>query len=1180
MRKKEQEGVGQNAAKKSGDASFLMHRAGMDVYGCHGETMVLNHLGIPTYVVDREYNLLFFNQKAEEQMGRGYQGATCYSRFAGKKQPCSSCPVSRCKSGDQMMYNEYVDFNGRHYILTASRMKWEEEEVYLISCQDISEVGRKHDADVLNGFLNENLPGGMMGNYLEPGMPFYMINKAMLDYLGYDTEEEYIRSIKGMLIHGIHPKDHIVIEKEIKDQLLKTKSYLVTYRMRKKDGSYIWIEDKGREMTSEDGRSIAIGVCLDVTDLVEAKEQLEEEKAQLDNIVNSISGGVALYRIGEKVETLYFSDGIPEISGYTKEEYQQLIRNADTADLMYPGDRERVMKAIEDGLRYDTDIDIAFRKKHVSGKIIWVQMHGHKMGEIDGFPLLHAVFYNVTKESRLCDDILNLSDRIVHVSDSNTMEVLYANRAAADNAGEEPESYVGKTCYEWFAKRNTPCEDCMLEEIRSKGHCELEHCWPMDNRIYRVEGQAVKWRGRDAFVEFVTDITEIKKAEIKSEQEHQMLSLRYAEAERDLVDLAGNYLHVLKVHLNDGRVEEVVDNVQGALPFCVGMSLDEVREKICALFENRETEQEFRKWFDKKHLMEEFLLGNYHLDFDAGICLAGKGITWVKFQVMMRAHPDTREPIAFIYEKDITQEKLTEETLYRVVKQGYDFAARLDAGTGNYCMYSSAGESTIAVDGNYEQQVEYMIRAYVLKEERERVKNEITLQNLLLQLEDKRIYKIMFPIFCSRGKSQKMMQFSYIDKKHEIILITCEDVTDMVRMERENSEKLEAALIEAKKASRAKGEFLARMSHEMRTPMNAIMGLTTLAQDEINQPEAASEYLEKIDSSSRLLLSLINDVLDMAKIENKGIELKLEPYRFDEFSSEINMMIRPLCQEKEITFKIEGKNLTYQSLLMDHVRLKQIFLNLLSNAVKFTPRQGEIMLCVQVTERSEEMVRCRFTVKDTGIGMSEEFMGHMFEPFVQERRRESNYTEGSGLGLTISKNLVELMGGTISVQSRMNEGTIFTIELGFRTCRTEKKDGTDEVNCQVLAGKRILLCEDHPLNARIAIHLLDKKGLKVEWAENGRKGLQLFCASKEGYYDAVLMDIRMPEMDGIEASVRIRSLNRKDAARVPILAMTANAFDDDREISKEAGMNAHLAKPIDAQVLYEALAACISKEIQ
>lgn len=657
------------------------------------------------------------------------------------------------------------------------------------------------------------------------------------------------------------------------------------------------------------------------------------------------------------------------------------------------------------------------------------------------------------------------------------------------------------------------------------------------------------------------------------DQERQILCLRYAGAERGLLDMLGNYRYMLRINLEQNRVEEAIDNVGCLIPLYEGMTVEDVCGGICSVLGNKEAEKEFQNWFSREHFWEEFVFGNFHLDMETGFRIPNAGVMWVKIQVTMRVHPDTRQPILFVCETDITKEKLTEETLYMVVQQGYDFVARLDAGLDRYCMYSSGSESSLTVEGDYAKQCAVMIEKYVVQEDWERIREEIALPYILQQLETKRAYKIMFQIDKEAKRQQKMVQFSFVEREHGIILVTCEDITDMVRLERENGEKLKEALVAAKSASQAKGEFLARMSHEMRTPMNAIMGLTVLALDEVNQPEAVSEYLEKIDSSSRLLLYLINDVLDMSKIESSGIELHPEPYSFEEFSEEIYMMIHPLCQKKEISFEIEGRNLIYHPVLVDKVRFKQIFLNLLSNAVKFTPEKGRISLYVEALQKSKEKIYYCFKVADNGIGMEEEFMQHMFEPFVQEGRLKSVCTDGSGLGLTISKNLVQMMGGTIQVQSQINVGTVFTVEMELRAAREEVQKKVHIQDYSVLKGKHILLCEDHPLNARIAIQLLEKKGMTVDWAEDGKKGVDRFLRSEEGYYNAVLMDIRMPEMDGIEATQRIRGMNRKDAATVAILAMTANAFEDDRKISKEAGMNEHLAKPIDAEVLYTAIAA-------
>jgi len=396
----------------------------------------------------------------------------------------------------------------------------------------------------------------------------------------------------------------------------------------------------------------------------------------------------------------------------------------------------------------------------------------------------------------------------------------------------------------------------------------------------------------------------------------------------------------------------------------------------------------------------------------------------------------------------------------------------------------------------------------------------------------------------------------------------------------EKNKELAAAVQQANEANAAKSEFLSRISHDIRTPMNGIIGMTQIAREQNNPPQTM-DCLQKIDTSSQFLLGLINDILDMTKAESGRLELRTEPYFMDDFQGYMDAVIRPLCDGKnqELNFAIETVPGCIP--LMDVLRTNQIYFNLLSNAVKYTPEGGSISMRIHHALLPGHRLRITTVVGDNGIGISETFQKVLFEPFMQENRNDISEMRGSGLGLSIVKKLVDAMGGKISVQSEMGQGSVFTVILDYdyaeeAEVRREKQYKQQVLDLSLLDGCHVLLCEDHPLNQEIARVLLEKKGIYVEIAENGQEGQQAFEASPIGYYDAILMDIRMPIMNGYEAARGIRSLHREDAGRVPILAMTADAFLDDQKKCFAAGMNGHLSKPIDAEKLYEALAAAIA----
>lgn len=366
----------------------------------------------------------------------------------------------------------------------------------------------------------------------------------------------------------------------------------------------------------------------------------------------------------------------------------------------------------------------------------------------------------------------------------------------------------------------------------------------------------------------------------------------------------------------------------------------------------------------------------------------------------------------------------------------------------------------------------------------------------------------------------------------------------------------------------------------MRTPMNGILGIAGLS-TEITESEILQENMKKIRDSGEYLLGLINDTLDFQRIESG--KLKLEPQIVDvnSFIANIADMVRSTAEKKKIDFQIVNQGARFDCYVrIDPLRMKQVLVNLLSNAVKFTKENGKVQLIVECLDRTESTVHDKITVCDTGVGMSQEFIDKsLFQPFAQEQNEMSLVYAGSGLGLSIVKSLVELMGATIEVKSTLGKGTTFAIDVTFERVDSSEavqqlstKDDHREAVKEKLAGKRLLLCEDHPLNAEIAIKILENAGCLVDWARDGQEGVDSFQASETGYYSAVLMDIRMPRMDGLQAAQAIRGLHRVDAQLIPIIAMTANAYEEDIRRSAKAGMNAHLAKPIEPEKLYEALA--------
>ena len=380
------------------------------------------------------------------------------------------------------------------------------------------------------------------------------------------------------------------------------------------------------------------------------------------------------------------------------------------------------------------------------------------------------------------------------------------------------------------------------------------------------------------------------------------------------------------------------------------------------------------------------------------------------------------------------------------------------------------------------------------------------------------------------------------------------------------------ALQSAERASKAKTDFLANMSHDIRTPMNAIIGITTLMKNELHQPEKLAEHLDKLENSGQLLLGIINDILDMSRIESGKTTLNVEKMNLPQQISQLDSIIRQQAGQHRQTFTV-NTHLQHENVLADPNRLNRVLMNILSNAVKYTPTGGHIRFEVDELPRNEHYARYRFVVQDDGIGMSKAYQKTLFDPFTREERSGTNKVQGTGLGMAITKNIVDLMGGSINVESTTGKGTRFEVVLEFLvdteadTVPEAQVLPEEEKETSPLSGMKFLCAEDNAINAEILEMLLEANGASCTICSNGQEIVDAFASVKPGEYDMILMDVQMPVMDGLEATRRIRSGENPLGRIIPILAMTANAFLEDMQKSREAGMDEHLSKPVDIAAL-------------
>lgn len=478
----------------------------------------------------------------------------------------------------------------------------------------------------------------------------------------------------------------------------------------------------------------------------------------------------------------------------------------------------------------------------------------------------------------------------------------------------------------------------------------------------------------------------------------------------------------------------------------------------------------------------------------------------------------------------------------------------------------------------YEDAKANYINNFVAPSDRERLEKELTLKNIIANTTSKKVFGVVFKRVVGDKECYYRIEFAQVQLPNGKtgIVAGFKDVDDDVRKDQEIQQVLRDAIETANATSKAKSDFLSSMSHDIRTPMNGIIGMTAIATAHLDDRERVEDCLKKISEASSHLLSLINEVLDMNKIESGKVELNEENFNLSELVDTLLAMTKVQLENHHHTLKLDVADVVHENVIGDSHRIQQVFVNLMSNAIKYTPDGGTISLTVAERPTNAHGVACyEFVFEDNGIGMTEDFQKHLFEPFTRANDKKTAAIQGTGLGMTITQSLVRMMGGDIQVKSRPGEGSRFavTIYLKFldvQNAEAHKEDPLKNLEDLKFEGKRILLVEDHPVNAEIAKNVLQMTGLEVEWVMDGEAAVERMAGSNEGEFDLVFMDIQMPNMDGYQATAAIRAMTTY-ARRIPIVAMTANAFADDIRKAKEVGMNDHISKPIDFKELAKIL---------
>ncbi len=710
--------------------------------------------------------------------------------------------------------------------------------------------------------------------------------------------------------------------------------------------------------------------------------------------------------------------------------------------------------------------------------------------------------------------------------------------------------------------------------------CELRYCIKKGVSDYiwvSAKYSLLRDVGKNKYI-FINyyDITEEKKQQERLRQQYREKILQhYLLNDEDVVFLG-------HCNITQNKILDMVDHVDSGILEQFGTVREEFFRGIGTLIVDEKEREEFYGKYLNEPSLQAFQNGIREVSMSCYIELPHKkGGKYVQFQVDLVEAPDTGDLTGILTVTDITEKKIRDTIFRRLSAINYELVVDVDLIHNTYKIVSGYDEIGSEKEGDFLECIRDVGKK-VISNDQNYFRRMMHPETILQYLNEDESYSFTYSCKNKAGAVvTKNMMITAVDFRLKRICIVRSDITEVLAEERVERKKLEKALEEAEAANRAKSDFLSSMSHDIRTPMNAIMGMTTLALNNMESKERVRDYLKKISMSSHHLLSLINDILDMSQLESERMKLNESCIHLEELLNHLSSIMASQAQCVGVNFQMESINIRHPFFIGDALRLKQIFINLLGNAFKFTMEGGYVWFRVEeIPASAYKKVRYRFCVQDTGIGMSENFVKCLFEPFVRDKKVSE--VEGTGLGLSITKGLVELMGGQIQVESKLKEGTAFYVELEFeeadkRTIDVSHTQSETDEKEQNLNGCHFLIAEDNEINAEILGELLQLWGAEFTVKRDGFQAVEEFRNSKPGIYDMIFMDVQMPVMNGYEATKIIRSLSRPDAKEIMIVAMTANAFAEDIQAALEAGMNRHIAKPLDAGLLYNTISQLLKK---
>lgn len=964
-------------------------------------------------------------------------------------------------------------------------------------------------------------------------------------------------------------------------------------RLSTPDGKSFWVRTWKFPIQDNDGKIIGIcGIGQDITKEIALSEQAKID-GEYHQIVESIPGGIATVHLeGKKLFLDFANRAYFRILNLTPETGKPYL-GADIAPSIHPEDYPAMLEGFQklvDGSLEEFTIEYRIVTPH--RHIHWLSNQIRKGFVRDGYQYFYASGTNIDARKRAEQDMLMIR-RMYDDAAAEAKLIIWNYDPAAHSVTMMSSGYTAEVCQKYHIRpviENVP--DVLLPFVEEKDRPVFQKIYSdIDSGASTSEGEfrfklpdQKNWQWeRMSFRRILDENGKLLTVHCcgMNISEQKESEERYALAYQQLDRAYPNNLGSFRLNLTKNWCGNGKSPLSFVLEQQSSGTVDGYFKEFSKLIADEEVKKDFFARFNRLRLIKDFEKGISRETIEYPIVYADGSRHWREGDLFMLKNPKTGDIEAITYAVSIDSKKRDQFIMDKMINANFDYIGLIHPATSSFefrSRNSNIDYGEIGEQVDYEKGCDF-VRAHFSDPEELAYFNEVcSLPAILADLKGKKSRSISY--LWTFGGVQRCIriQYSWLEKEGGDILVLRSDITDAYQREQNQLRQVRESLLSATKANESKSVFLSSMSHDIRTPLNGIIGFTDIALKETTLA-GAQQDLKKVQTSAALLRDLVNDTLDLSRLESGKATLEETPVSIQSLAEEVITAMRPSAEMRHIAFSADVDSFPADIVMIDRLKGEKIILNLVSNAIKYTPEGGKVNVAIVPLDPPSDGNTYRFTVQDNGIGMSEDFVkNRLYEPFSQEERKETTGVMGTGLGMSIVKRIVDLMEGSISVVSVLGKGTRFTVDLPLK--KAEKAQISPEnslVASFSLSGRKILLCEDNEINAEIATFLLKDKGAQVIWAKNGKEGLDLFRASGSKEYAVILMDVQMPVLDGIAATKQIRSLKRKDALEIPIIAMTGNAFEEDVKRCLDAGMNAHIAKPIDPQELFGKMASLLQK---